>query len=196
MSDCQWGTEDGGPETGLSGLVKGTVSGGSSSPNPFSILEKGQSCRQNSNRSQCFMEVAKVGYLQNIANLKAIFYAVYEIAQSPISGSKRRNFETTLIIKKTIQLQKNVKLHKIIRAMEETEIRKKLHNYIDQLDGPFLRALYAMIREYSKGEIELSDSEKKAVDEGLADIEKGDVHNHEEVMEKLKKEYPNLHHDK
>ena len=77
--------------------------------------------------------------------------------------------------------------------MDTTKLRERLHSYIDQLDEPFLKALHAMLEEYTKGEVKLTEVEKKAVDEGLAEIEKGNVHTHEEVMEKLREKYPHLH---
>ncbi len=90
-------------------------------------------------------------------------------------------------------MRENVNFVSNTSPMDTTKLRERLHSYIDQLDESFLKALYAMLEEYTKGEVKLTEAEKKAVDEGLADIEKGNVYTHEEVMERLREKYPHLH---
>ena len=77
--------------------------------------------------------------------------------------------------------------------MKTTELREELHHYIDQMDEQFLKALHAMLKEYSKGSYDLTEAQKRAVDKGVASLESGRSYSHEEVMKKKKAKYPDLH---
>ena len=76
--------------------------------------------------------------------------------------------------------------------MSTTEIREKLHQYIDHIDEHFLKAVHALVEEYAEGKTTLSENEKKAVDKGLKSLEKGNVFSHEKVMAEMKNKYPDM----
>lgn len=56
-----------------------------------------------------------------------------------------------------------------------------LLNYIKTLDFVYIDEKYT-----------LSDAEKQAVEEGLASLDRGEKLTHEEVMNNMKKRFPNL----
>ena len=68
--------------------------------------------------------------------------------------------------------------------------RDRLHKYIDKADDNMIRMIGALVNvDIENRHKEL---EKRFVDEGLKDIEKGNVFTDEEVMRELKSDYPDL----
>ncbi len=76
--------------------------------------------------------------------------------------------------------------------MKATEIKQRLHQYIDKADQRFLNMVYALTKEYANYTVVLSEQEKKAADKGLASIAKGKTVPHTKVISSMKKKYPSL----
>jgi len=53
--------------------------------------------------------------------------------------------------------------------MSTTQIKEKLHQYIDQGDDRFINMVYAMAKAYITEDIELSEEHKKILDERLSE---------------------------
>ena len=76
--------------------------------------------------------------------------------------------------------------------METEELRKQIHGYIDQADDRFVNLVYAMVMaDLQEPEYELSDEEKKILDERLAQHEKDpeSESSMEEVFQRLSKKF-------
>ena len=55
--------------------------------------------------------------------------------------------------------------------MSTSEIRTKLHELIDKLDGRFLKAIYQMVSVYQSDGGEISDDEKATLDARIQEHE-------------------------
>lgn len=81
--------------------------------------------------------------------------------------------------------------------MSTIELKNKLHALIDTInDNDKLKAMLTLL---NVNEVEndwyedLSDAQKQSIEKGLDDIKHGRVKNHEEVMDEMKKKYPQLY---
>ncbi len=75
--------------------------------------------------------------------------------------------------------------------MSTTELKYNLVKLIESInDNRTLQALYTLLSKKVETEIDfcdqLSDEEKKGIEEGLAQIERGETIPHEEVMAEIK----------
>ena len=68
--------------------------------------------------------------------------------------------------------------------------RERLHRYIDKADDTMIRMIGALVQVDIENKHK--ESERRFVDEGLKDIEAGNVFTDEEVMRELKSDYPDL----
>ena len=81
--------------------------------------------------------------------------------------------------------------------MNTAELKADLHSLIEKTeDISILKALKVLLKKQfapDKTEAdfweELPEAVKKEIEEGLEDIEKGNVHTHEEVMQEMMKKY-------
>ena len=78
--------------------------------------------------------------------------------------------------------------------MSTTELKYNLVKLIESInDNRTLQALYTLLSKKVATEIDfwdqLSDEEKKGIEEGLAQIERGETIPHEEVMAEIKLKY-------
>lgn len=69
--------------------------------------------------------------------------------------------------------------------MSTIELKKELHNYIDNADDKFVKMFYEMAKAYM-----LQKSKDKMILEGEEDIEKGQTYTLEEAKEIMKKWKP------
>lgn len=80
--------------------------------------------------------------------------------------------------------------------MGTIEIKNRLHYLIDTIDdSERLKAIFTLLNvndESTDWWDSLSTSDKESIDKGLKDIEEGKVHSHEDVMNRMKKKYPQL----
>lgn len=81
--------------------------------------------------------------------------------------------------------------------MSTIELKNKLHALIDTInDNDKLKAMLTLL---NVNEVEndwyedLSDAQKQSIEKGLDDIKHGRVKTHEEVMDEMKKKYPQLY---
>ncbi len=79
--------------------------------------------------------------------------------------------------------------------MGTAELKSNLHKLIDTIqDSKTLTIIYSLIsNSFNNPQSSLTPAEKKAADEGLDSIAKGNIHKHEDVMNEMKKKYPDLH---
>jgi hypothetical protein len=79
--------------------------------------------------------------------------------------------------------------------MNVTEIKIDLHEKIDHADGKQLKEIYGLLINYFNGQdsIEewdtLTDSQKEAINEGLAQAEAGEGEPAEEFIKRLRNKY-------
>ncbi|MBW8334243.1 MAG: hypothetical protein K0M40_19655 [Prolixibacteraceae bacterium] len=80
--------------------------------------------------------------------------------------------------------------------MNSAEIKLDLFRKIDKLDNSKLEKIYnsliGLLNSASLGETSLSPELKSALDEALEASKKGQVHTHEEVMQRTREKYSNL----
>jgi len=80
--------------------------------------------------------------------------------------------------------------------MNSAEIKLELFRKIDNLDNRKLEQVYnsliGLLNSASIGEASLNPELKTALDEALDTSKKGQVHSHEEVIQKTKEKYSNL----
>ncbi len=77
--------------------------------------------------------------------------------------------------------------------MSIAEKRKKIRQYLNTADDRFLNMVYALMEEYTKQPIKLSNSEKQAIEQGIQSLEEHGAIPHEQVMKEMKQKYPHLH---
>jgi len=80
--------------------------------------------------------------------------------------------------------------------MSTAELKSSIHTLVDGInDNAALKIIYTILSKF-KGQknvrIILSAAEKKAVDQALHSVKKGNVHSHEKVIADMKKRYPSL----
>lgn len=78
--------------------------------------------------------------------------------------------------------------------MSTAELKSNLHNLIDAInDSKTLKAIYSMIAKQKKQEAdwwdELPDEIKAAIDEGIAQADRGELIPHEQVMKEIKAKF-------
>ncbi len=79
--------------------------------------------------------------------------------------------------------------------MNTTQIKTQLHNAIDNIsDVNMLKAIYTIVSKFLKSEKkdfydELSKEEKEAIEEGIAQLDKGETVSYQEVKKELKTKY-------
>lgn len=75
--------------------------------------------------------------------------------------------------------------------MNSTQIRQKIHDYVDQADERFLNLLNGMIEADQMRDWwdEIGKDEKLAINEGLAQLERGEGIPHEQVMKMVKEKH-------
>ena len=78
--------------------------------------------------------------------------------------------------------------------MSTAELKYNLVKLIESInDSQTLQAIYTLLSKKTETEIdfwnELSDEEKAGIEEGLAQIERGETIPHEEVMAEIKRKY-------
>lgn len=82
-------------------------------------------------------------------------------------------------------------------TMSTIELKNKLHAIIDTInDSDKLKAMLTLLNvSDSEGDWydDLSDAQKQSIDRGLDDIKHGRVRSHKEVMDEMKKKYPQLY---
>jgi len=76
--------------------------------------------------------------------------------------------------------------------MDVVELRTDLHNMIDEItDRSVLNAVKTLLSDKSTANpdwwMTISEDERVEIEQGIAEAERGEVINHEEVMEKYKK---------
>ena len=78
--------------------------------------------------------------------------------------------------------------------MNAADLKLELFRRIDALPDQVLEGVYQQLISVlqSSKEYKLSDEEKKAVNEALAERDKGISYSHNQVMEEAAKRYPNL----
>jgi hypothetical protein len=80
--------------------------------------------------------------------------------------------------------------------MNAAEIKLDLFRRIDNLENNRLEVVYNKIISFldteKDNETTLSPELKKALDKALNESKKGNVHTHEDVIQKTKEKYPNL----
>lgn len=80
--------------------------------------------------------------------------------------------------------------------MNSAEIKLDLFRKIDKLDNSKLEKIYnsliGLLNSASTGEASISTELKNALDEAMDASKNGQVHTHEEVMQKTKAKYSNL----
>ena len=78
--------------------------------------------------------------------------------------------------------------------MDVIELRTDLHNMIDKIsDSNILNAVKTLLSEKATKQAdwwdEISEDERKSIEEGLAEADRGDLIPHEQVMKELKSRY-------
>ena len=80
--------------------------------------------------------------------------------------------------------------------MDTVEIKSILHALIDDIeDSNLLKAIYVILEKnvssikHNDFWDELPEEIKKQIEDGLDDIEKGNVHIHEDVVQEMKEKY-------
>jgi hypothetical protein len=75
--------------------------------------------------------------------------------------------------------------------MSTTEIREKLHGYIDSSDDDIVTAVFAFFKSYNGLNNDVVDKEEynRDIEEAMADIALGEFDAHEEVVAIIKKRY-------
>ncbi len=80
--------------------------------------------------------------------------------------------------------------------MSTAELKSNLHQIIDRADSKTLNMLYALLAKKSTAKTDWWDSisakEKAAIEDGIKDIEEGNVFTQEQVRKKLKAKFPGL----
>lgn len=76
--------------------------------------------------------------------------------------------------------------------MDVIELRTDLHNMIDKItDSKILSAVKTLLSEKASAQVDwwdiISDEERKEINQGLIEADKGEIIPHEEVMAKYKK---------
>jgi predicted transcriptional regulator len=74
--------------------------------------------------------------------------------------------------------------------MSIQELKSKIHNFVDNSsDEDKLNFVYKFMESEEQGDFwnNLSEEEKKEIEEGLEDIEKGNVVDHKTAMEQARK---------
>ena len=71
--------------------------------------------------------------------------------------------------------------------MSTAELKSNLHRLIDSIsDNKTLNSIYTLLSKQKKQDIDwwgtISKEEKDAIEKGLAEVERGDVVSHEQVM--------------
>ena len=78
--------------------------------------------------------------------------------------------------------------------MSTVELRSNLHILTDTIqDNKTLNTIYNLLSNSITNTSAKFPSEKKAADEAINSIKKGNFHQHDVVMAEMKKKYPNLH---
>ncbi len=73
--------------------------------------------------------------------------------------------------------------------MSTIDIRKELHNYIDNSTDDIIAAVYAMLKTYNNDQSEAVDIQEynKDIDEAMKEIDNGEFDSHEDVKKSLLK---------
>jgi len=80
--------------------------------------------------------------------------------------------------------------------MSTAELKSNIHTLVENTsDGNVLSIIYTILsglKKQKKSSITLTASEKKAADEALNSVKKGNIYPHAKVMEDMKKKYPSI----
>ena len=79
--------------------------------------------------------------------------------------------------------------------MGTTKLKSSLHKLIDKVeDNTILNAVYSILNEVvsSRSTTTLTPLEKKAVDDALKSVKRGDTFANKDVMAEMKRKYPKL----
>ena len=82
--------------------------------------------------------------------------------------------------------------------MSTTELKSALNALINKTNdsstlNEIHKSISTIIKRKKTSTLKLSASEKKAVDESIESVKKGNVYSHDKVMAEMKKKYPSLH---
>ncbi|MEM7551078.1 MAG: hypothetical protein AAF363_15450 [Bacteroidota bacterium] len=70
--------------------------------------------------------------------------------------------------------------------MGAAQIRKELHNFIDNGDTKLIKLLYAVAKEYTDDERISLEQYNKELDEAEAEIDRGEFLTHEEAVKEVR----------
>lgn len=80
--------------------------------------------------------------------------------------------------------------------MGTLELKNKIHSLVDTInDDEMLQAILTLLDRSNTNDWwdELSAEEKASIENGLKDIDEGNVNSHEHVMNKMKAKHPHLY---